>query len=275
MSDVVSHDGPLEAPSKKDLPEAFGGRRCAESELLLISEAVARLEDGMYGNFGRPEAVMAAKKAYPGFTIGFGPRKEDAVTLIDDALKKGELSVFVLPESNERGTPLKVPSEVLGKMIRIRGGLPDRVVQPIRIFAGDPIAPELLAALSKSALYLRRKEFEPWYKTGRKKRNWPSHAKQRNSLRQHPNNKPPMGRPSKQNDLRAPIVMLVAEGSWSARQKIADLVRLLLKFKGVVADRDTARRVVDQLYKETGKQAYWRRVRKRSKVKRTGRSHST
>ena len=183
MSDVVSHDGPLEAPSKKDLPEAFGGRRCAESELLLISEAVARLEDGMYGNFGRPEAVMAAKKAYPGFTIGFGPRKEDAVTLIDDALKKGELSVFVLPESNERGTPLKVPSEVLGKMIRIRGGLPDRVVQPIRIFAGDPIAPELLAALSKSALYLRRKEFEPWYKTGRKKRNWPSHAKQRNSRR--------------------------------------------------------------------------------------------
>jgi hypothetical protein len=40
MSDAVSDDGAPGAPSKKDLPEAFGGRRGAETKLLRISEAV-------------------------------------------------------------------------------------------------------------------------------------------------------------------------------------------------------------------------------------------
>ena len=62
MSDAVSHDGPRGAPSKKDLPEAFGGRRGAEPELLRISEAVACLEAGMYGNFRR--GGQKAKKHY-------------------------------------------------------------------------------------------------------------------------------------------------------------------------------------------------------------------
>lgn len=140
-------------------------------ELLLISEAVARLEAGMFGN--QTEAVKEAKKHHPRASIGFGPQKEDAAKIIDNALMKDELSVFVLPDSTEgevRGASLQVPPDVLGKMIRTRGGLPDRVIQSSRIFAKNSIQPELRAALSvlKSKLYVRYKEFEAWYEEVRK-----------------------------------------------------------------------------------------------------------
>jgi hypothetical protein len=154
-------------------------RKNGESELLLLSESVAHLEAGMYGNVRRPEAVTEAKKAYPGFSIGFGPRKEHAATLIDNAVMNGELSVFVVPDSTEshaHRTPLQVPLDVLRKMVRIRGALPDHVVQPLRIFAKRQIAPELFKALLKSALYLRREEVEAWYKKAKKKRNSPCYS---------------------------------------------------------------------------------------------------
>jgi hypothetical protein len=132
-------------------------------------------------------------------------------------------------------------------MITTHGGLPDRATQPKRIFAKDAIAPELLAALSTSALYLRREEFDAWYKEARKKRNWPS---------QRSRCKPRMGRPSRQNELRVQIVTLVNDGQWSAEQNfIAGLVRLL-KSEGVTANRKTVERTVEQLHRETGDHRY-------------------
>lgn len=224
----------------------------AESGWLLLSKAVAQLKDGMYGNFGRAEAVKKAKKAYPGASIGFGLQKEDAAGSIDHAIISGELSVFVLPASDACESPLQVPPDVLRKMIRIRGGLPDHAVQSMRVFAKEPIASELRQALAKSALYVRQSDFETWYKKDRKQIKWPSQRSSR---------KPRMGRPSRQNDLRAEIIAQANQGQWSAQQKIADLVRLL-RSKGIIAERDTTRRVVDQLFKETGDQRYRRRSRK-------------
>jgi hypothetical protein len=213
-------------------------RQRAESKLLLISEAVARLKAGMYGNFDRPEAVKEAKKHYPRASIGFGPQKEDAARIIDNALMKGELSVLVLLESAEgevSEVPLQVPPDVLKKMIRTRDGLPDRTIEPRRIFAKDRVAPELLAALSTSELYVRSKEFEAWYDEDRKKLKWPSQRSSR---------KPRMGRPSRQSDFRTPIVAMVNEGRWSAeKNSIADLVRLLSS-RGMTASRQTVDRVV-------------------------------
>jgi hypothetical protein len=119
MSDAVSQERPRGAPSKKDLPEAFGGRRGAESELLLISEAVAQLKDGMHGNFGRPEAVTEAKEHYPGASIGLGPRKEDVAERIYKAILQEKLSVFVRPDSTEgeeHRPPLQVPLGVVKRM---------------------------------------------------------------------------------------------------------------------------------------------------------------
>jgi hypothetical protein len=257
-------------------------RKGAETELLLISEAVARLKVGMYGNLKQPEPIAKIKeederRRQPRPSIGWGPQKEDAAERIYEAIVQGQLSVFVLPTSTDdemHRSHLQVPLGVLKRMIRTRGGLPDHAIQPLRIFAKDPITDELRVALLQSALNLRRREFDAWYEAARKKRNWPSHEKQRSLPDQHPCAKPPMGRPSKQSDLRTPILALVNKGRWCARQKIADLVRLL-KSKEIIATRDTLSRTVDQLFKETGEQAYRRRVRRRSKVKRDDPRQST
>lgn len=237
-------------------------RKSAGTELLRISEAVAHLEAGMYGSFNRPKNVEQAKKYFPGVSIGSGPRKEYAARIIDDAIRKNKLTVFVLADVKENeahGIPLRVPADLLGKMIRTRGGLPDHVIQPERIFARDPLPPELRGALSKSALYLGREEFAAWYEEARKKRIWPS---------QRSSSKPRIGRPSRQSDLRARIVELAKDEKSFARQTIADLVRLL-KTKGKRAERDTVRRLIDQLYRETGDPCYWRSVRKRARSQST------
>jgi hypothetical protein len=124
-----SHDGPRGAPPK--------------TEFCLISEAVARLEAGMFGGLRRSEAVVAAKTSYPGASIGWGPQKEDAAKRIYKAVMQGELSVLVLPDSTDDealGAPLQVPPDVLGKMMRTRGGLPDRIIRPMRTFANTTVS---------------------------------------------------------------------------------------------------------------------------------------
>src|SRR6266404_8272229 len=92
-------------------------RKGDEAELLLISEAVAHLEAGMFGGLRRPEAVLAAKKTYPGASIGWGPQKVDAAKRMYKAIVQGELSVLVLPDDPAEGevqqAPLLVPVGVL------------------------------------------------------------------------------------------------------------------------------------------------------------------
>lgn len=233
-------------------------RQGAQTELLQMSEAVERLRRGMYGNLNRPEAIKEFKTYYPGASIGSGPQKEQAAQLIHTAVMKGDLSVFVVPESTEveeREITLQVPREVLKQVIRTRGGgLPDHVIRPESLGRNEAITTELLAALSKSALYLRREQFDVWQKINKAKGNWPS---QRSSKKSR------MGRPPKQDALRNPIVALVNQKEWSGRERsITDLVKLLAS-KGLAARRDTVRRTVDQLFKETGEQCYRRRERKR------------
>jgi hypothetical protein len=225
-------------------------RNGAETGFLLISEAVARLKVGMYAGLNQPEPIANIKKSEPRLSIELGAQKEDAAERIYEAIVQGELSVFVLPASTDKvhRTLLQVPLGILKRMMRTRGSLPDHAIQPLRIFAKDPITDELRAALSQSALYLQRREFDAWHEEAKKKLNWPS---QRSSC------KPRMGRPSRQSDLHNPIIVLVNEGRWSAEQNfIADLVKLL-KSKGVTASRQTVERTVKQLHRETGDHRYY------------------
>jgi hypothetical protein len=227
----------------------------ADTELFLMSEAVARLKVGMYavneyGNYNQPEPIAKIKESEPRLAVEWGPQKEDAAERIYKAIVHGKLSVFVLTASTDQvhRQHLQVPLGVLKRLIRARGGLPDRAIQPLRIFAKDPITAELSAALSESNLHLRRGEFDAWYEKTRKKRNWPSQRSCR---------KPRMGRPSRQSDLHNPIIVLVNEGQWSAEKNfIADLVKLL-KSKGVTASRQTVERTVGQLHRETGNPRYY------------------
>jgi hypothetical protein len=132
-------------------------------------------------------------------------------------------------------------------MIRTRGGLPDQAVAAARIFVKEQI--DIFEALAKSELYFRRKEFKRWLEKARKSRNWPS---QRSRCKKNP-----MGAPSKQSNLRTPIIKIVEKEGWSAqRHSIADLVRLL-ELQGRTVSRQTVERTVAQLHRETGDHHYY------------------
>ena len=172
-----------------------------ETEFLLISGAIAHLEAGMFGGYlTRPEPVRKLKKKQPRLSVGFGAQKERAAAVILAAILRGNLSVHVLPQSPANGgcRSIVVPLEVLKLMPKARGGLPDHPVShPVSFLRNHPVAPDLFAALSVSALYLEATEFVAWYEKKKSHRRWPS---QRTSKERPKKLKQPSGRPTKQTN---------------------------------------------------------------------------
>jgi hypothetical protein len=232
-----------------------------EAEFLLISEAVARLEAGMFGGaIQQPETVKAAKKFYPGASIGLGLHKEKAASVLNAAIVAGDLTVHVFTLSNtDRGSrPLQVPLGVLNRLLKVRGGLPDRaIIPPVNLLRDISVHSELFVALSNSAMFLPQGEFKAWYERHKSRRRWPS---------QRESKKPRTGRPSKQNDqLLTSIRARVAEKAWSAPDGIAKLVGLLATHGA--PNRNLVRRAVQRLSEETGDSQCRIIPRKRAKAK--------
>ncbi len=229
-------------------------------EYLLISEAVSRLEAGMFGGgITRPRSVALAKRNNPGVSIGSDLHRQNAAEKVDAAIRSGALSVCVFPSPHHDARshdPLTVPINVLRHLVRSRGGLPDRVARlPIHLLNSRLATPELFSVLSQSALHLRCDEFDLWYKQQRSRGRWPS---------QRTSRKPRVGRPSKQTEaLRNSIVARVEEKRWTGQQGIAPLLRLLASRPPV--DRETLRRTVERIYLETGDVRY--RVIRRRRTK--------
>jgi hypothetical protein len=231
-----------------------------ETDFLLISHAVARLEKGVFGgDLKRPKPVEAAKKHYPRASIGWGVHKQAAAAAVDAAISAGDLSVYVFApsDSGEGGCPLQIPALALGRLTRIRGGLPDHAIRPsVALLRNGLVASQVFAALSNSAMYLQQSEFNAWYERQRNRRRWPSQRKSKRAR---------VGRPSKQTDeLLTSIRARVEEGSWCAKYGIAKLAKLLVS-RGA-PKRNTLRRAVDQLYRETGDTSYKVVPRTRSNV---------
>jgi hypothetical protein len=235
-----------------------------ESRFLLMSEAVARLEGGMFGgNIRRPEPVEAIKKLDPHISVGFGLHRQKAASAIHKAIMAGGLGVHVFGPLGADGVRrvLQVPINVLAHLLKSRGGLPDHPIRlPFNLIRDHAVAPELLAALSSSAMFLKNTEFEGWYQQQKRRRLWPS---QRESV------KPRIGRPSKQTDeLLISIRARAAENAWCASEGIAPLVKLLVSHGQPT--RNTVRRAVERLYEETGDPQFRIIPRKRAKAKPSG-----
>jgi hypothetical protein len=230
-----------------------------ETEFLLISEAVGRLEAGMFGQITRAEPVEKLKVMKPRLSVGLGVQKEKAAQVLLAAILKGDLSVRVFAPSTGDAArcPLAVPSAVLQLTPKVRGGLPDHLVrQPVSLLRERLMTPDVFAALSVSALYLQETEFAAWYKKRKGLRRWPS---------QRTSGKSRIGRPTEQTEpLLNLIRALVAEGKWCASDGIAKLAKLLAA-KGAPL-RNTLRRAVDQLFIETGDPQYRVIPRKRAKT---------
>jgi hypothetical protein len=235
----------------------------------LLSTAVSRLEDGMFGGTRRPAAVDKLKKAYPRASIGFGPRREKAAEVIHRAVLTAKLRVYVVSrgearDSNlgpdEKRSTLRIVTPAVLKILpKTRdGGLPDHAIRvPLSLLRRGLVDEETFAALSSGALVLMEAEFASWYRQEARKGKWPS---QRD--RKHRG----AGRPSKQTaTLANKISSIVNANAWSGKGKITDLRRLLVAggIGNTVSD-DTLGRLVDALFRETGDERFGRRSRRKA-----------
>ena len=222
---------------------------------LPFSDAVVRLDAGMWGGFKRADPVTAAKsyKADNKKTIGFGPRRDYAGQRLTKAALNGELRIYVANES-EAGELFEhtiVPVEILKRLITVRETLPDHPIRLSRKIAIENA--KLFALLRTGVLVVDETEFKAWYRSGWGKHKWPS---QRSSLKAR------RGRPTKQSDaLRNAILTIVKGGRWHRKDGIRKLGTLLADVH--TPSDDTLERLVIEMSRETGNQALWRKPRKR------------
>src|SRR6476661_2288917 len=93
---------------------------------LYFSDAVSRLDVGMWAGLPRPDPVVAVKRIEPyQNTIRFGPRREQAGQHLTAAVLKGELKVYLVGRTNtpEPPNPTIVPVNILKRLITVRGSL--------------------------------------------------------------------------------------------------------------------------------------------------------
>jgi hypothetical protein len=247
---------------------------CIPKGFLLISDAVDRLAEGMWGGLPRPLPVETVKQAYKKESVGFANWQERAGQRLTQSALRGELRiyVFVLPRvaskkhgvaraSSRAAEPLSaaILVKVLSRLLLFHGRLPDHPIRPsIRTADGDK---KLFALLRSGALVVRETEFVDWYQSQRAKGRWPSQrsssqrAKGRwPSQRSSSPKRRSVGRPSMQTEsLRTAVLALAREGAWNARGSITDLHRHLVRSgRDDVPSCDTLARLVDQLHDQTG-----------------------
>ena len=226
---------------------------------LPFSDAVVRLDAGMWGGFKRADPVAAAKrnKINNKTSIGSGPRREYAGRRLTEAALTGELKIYVANQSEGRELfeHIIVPVEILKRLITVRETLPDH---PIRLSRKIAIENDkLFALLCTGVLVVDETEFKAWYRSRRGKHKWPS---QRSSLKAR------RERPTKQSEaLRTAILTIVKGGRWHRKDGIRKLGTLLADVVHTPSD-DTLERLVVEMSPETGNQALWRmpRTRRRS-----------
>jgi hypothetical protein len=226
---------------------------------ILFSDAVSRLANGMFGGLQRPAPVVAMKGFHRTASIGFAEWREQAGQDLTNSTMKGTLTVYVIAkprvptrDSSSEAVIAPIPINVLSRLIASRGSLPDHPIRPsLKTTHGDS---QLWALLTAGVLVVREREFMRWYRSERARGKWPS---QRSRLKRGG------GRPTKQTEaMRSAILGFVHEGTWSGKDSIAKLHRLLINSgRTDVPSPDTVARFVDQLRRETGEPGFLRRMR--------------
>ena len=222
-------------------------------QFILLSAAVQRLAEGMWGGIRRAEPVAELKREKPRLSVGWGSWRERAGAALRSAILEGKLSVYARPTIDaEAGEPLGgqisdlttiVPVSVFQRLITPRGIPTDHPYRPTLATVGNDS--KLLARLLSGVLVLRKVEFDKWFKRELAKGRWPSQVTRQ---------KTPFGRPTKQTDtITAAILGLVNGREWDARLAVAALRQSLMsQGRDDVPSPDTLARMVDRLYRETG-----------------------
>jgi len=217
---------------------------------LRLRDAVASLVKGMYASFPQPKPLHKVKLDHQKASVGFGPWKEAAAQRLRAAACNGELSIFVIDNSNRE--PVVLRPDIVGRLMIVRGGLPEHPIRPtIKIAGGDA---RLFKLLTSGILLVSRNDFVSWYETQRRKGRWPS-QRSKKALGH--------GRPSK---ITASLREAVGNALQQRKVSVAELRRCLIASgRTDVPSIDTLERLVDQLHRETGRSEFFRNKRSRRK----------
>jgi hypothetical protein len=224
----------------------------APSGFLLLSDAIHRLRQGMFGSFIRPDPVGELSRK--GFKAKFGPWTERAADSITTAGREGELRLYVFgnPQAyaGKGGSEIiPVPASVLRQLVPSRGGFPDHPRATLKAAGKDP---GLYNALNTGLLVVSEEEFDIWYRRERSKGRWPSQSSKLKKV----------GRPTKQTKTLRNAVNRVLE---EPKMSIAAVHRQLVA-SGLtdVPSVDTLGRLIRQIALETGAEKFRRLKRLRS-----------
>jgi hypothetical protein len=233
-------------------------------DYFLVSTAARRLGAGMWGSLRRPDVVRqflgspgAEVLGFRRSSLGFAKRQEDTAEYLRNAALEGKLPIYVvgppdglLERPSPPTEPLRVPFDVLKRLIVSRRGFADHAIRPtLKACGGDPV---WLARLCRGTLAVRASEFDRWYRAERSRRKWSS---QRGAPRKS-------GRPSKRTEaLDNAILARVNDGRWTAKEPLSKLQRSLADQFGALSV-DTLGRIVDQMHAEIGDPRLARRSRR-------------
>jgi hypothetical protein len=211
----------------------------------------------MWSGLPRPIALRNARVDFTKVgvhhpSLGFGPWRQRAGEDVTVAAFEGKLEVYPAGEDQENPICVRIPVEVLRRLILTRGSLPDRAIHPTLKACDHDHA--LFRSLQRSFLVVKESEFSRWRNAERRKGKWRSQKKRR---------KPRIGRPTKQrHELEEVIISLVRDRAWSGKLPVTELRRQLIEAgRKSVPSADTLARRIDKLHEETGNPKLRRRMR--------------
>jgi hypothetical protein len=193
------------------------------------------------------------------------------IELIVDALKSGGLALFIYDESRRNVIPLPATctQEVLrraGFISPTRDTIGFRLVDfyPHRLLDGFDLHGISKARFDRFAFCFRENEFDEWLASAARLQSWPLDSELRRGA----------GRPKLVPLVKPLLKGLITSGQWRQGMGLKELVfPIQSKLKGKKVDRETVKKAMDQLYRETGQleYRYVRRKRRPSKKPRARR----
>jgi hypothetical protein len=242
-----------------------------------LRHAIASMQHRMYMS-GVPAWVTETAEAHAA-TFGMSleqiaelvkiPADPPPITLIIDALQSKHLKLFVYSQSGSGLVPVPSSSvtaamERTGFLRPTAGSATCRFMDfyPRRVLNGVEIPGFRSNKFHHFAFCLKERVFDEWLASIARRSRWPLDVKR------HAHS----GRPALDHLIRPVLHDLVVSGRWTQDMRLKGLVdSIRLKINGPKIDRETVKRVMDDIYRETGDVAYRyvRRTRRASRQPRT------
>jgi hypothetical protein len=182
------------------------------------------------------------------------PGNPQPITVILEALQSKQLKLFVYSESLQDVLP--VPSSAANDALERTGFLriaaksaPYRFMDfyPRRVLSDVGVPALQTVKFDGFAFCLKERAFDAWLAGVARRLRWPLDAKR------HPHS----GRPALDQSIRPVLQDLIVSGRWKQGMPLKSLVELIRsKINGPKIDRETVKRVMDNIHRETGNPAY-------------------